>query len=92
MSIAQKLIIELAGEPRSKERPRLGRHGQVYTPSATVGYERSLGWAAKIARKGRKPLVAWMSFSSENKHLCDALNQNALCIYQIRISLKLGPR
>ena len=56
MSIAPKLVIELLGEPRGKERPRLGKHGNVYTPAATASYERSLGWAAKIAMKGRKPL------------------------------------
>jgi crossover junction endodeoxyribonuclease RusA len=56
MSLAPKLVIELPGEPRSKERPRLGKYGNVYTPVATAGYERSLGWAAKIAMQGRKPL------------------------------------
>jgi Holliday junction resolvase RusA-like endonuclease len=51
-----KLVIELPGEPHGKERPRLGKHGHVYTPNTTASYERNLGWVAKIAMKGRKPL------------------------------------
>lgn len=56
-SYPQKIVIELPGEPCGKERPRLGKHGNVYTPSKTAAYERSLGWAAKIAMKGQKPLL-----------------------------------
>jgi Holliday junction resolvase RusA-like endonuclease len=51
-----KIVIELPGKPQGKERPRLGRHGKVYTPVATKSYEGDLGWAAKIAMNGRKPL------------------------------------
>jgi Holliday junction resolvase RusA-like endonuclease len=55
-SYPQNVIIELPGEPRGKERPRYGR-GRVYTPNKTAAYERSLGWAARVAMGSRKPLL-----------------------------------
>jgi Holliday junction resolvase RusA-like endonuclease len=50
------VIIEHAGLPRAKARPRLGRGGHVYTPPRTARYERDLGWMARQAMIGRKPL------------------------------------
>src|SRR5215472_4393003 len=45
---SMKLVIELPGEPQAKERPRLGRHGNVYTPKNTARYEKALAWQAKV--------------------------------------------
>ena len=36
----------IPGRPRPKQRPRLGRGGNVYTPRATKEYERLVGWSA----------------------------------------------
>lgn len=41
------------GKPHPKERPRLGRNGNTYTPRATVDAERRVGWAYRAAH-GRK--------------------------------------
>jgi Holliday junction resolvase RusA-like endonuclease len=51
-----KIVIELPGEPRGKGRPRFAK-GHAYTPATTASYERDLAWAAKIAMRGRKPLM-----------------------------------
>src|SRR6516165_7853626 len=59
-SQSQKLVIELPGEPRGKQRPRfvIGNKNRphVYTPPETVKYERDLGWMAKAVMGGRPPL------------------------------------
>ena len=47
---ARKIVFRLDGKPHGKERPRLGKAGNVYTPTATKAYERSIGWAARMAR------------------------------------------
>jgi Holliday junction resolvase RusA-like endonuclease len=49
------VIIEFAGLPRAKARPRLGRGGHVYTPERTARYERDLGWLGKQAMISRRP-------------------------------------
>ena len=33
------IVIEIAGEPRGKGRPRFARSGHTYTPAATRAYE-----------------------------------------------------
>lgn len=38
----QSLTFAVLGAPRPKERPRLSRHGMVYTPKATKDYEQSV--------------------------------------------------
>ena len=38
------------GKPQGKQRPRLGKGGRVYTPSATRRYELAVAWAALGAR------------------------------------------
>jgi Holliday junction resolvase RusA-like endonuclease len=52
--------IVLHGEPVAKGRARSklvkGRIS-LYTPPATAAYERALAWVAKVAMKGREPLV-----------------------------------
>lgn len=58
------IIVEVPGEPIGKGRPRfrVGRtkSGQqfvnAYTPAKTKAAEKALGWAAKTAMKGRKPM------------------------------------
>jgi Holliday junction resolvase RusA-like endonuclease len=40
----------VAGKPIGKQRPRLGRNGHVYTPAATVAYERTVRWETLAAR------------------------------------------
>jgi Holliday junction resolvase RusA-like endonuclease len=50
------IVIELAGEPMGKERPRKGKNGHFYTPAKTRAYEASLQWAARLEMKSKKPL------------------------------------
>lgn len=38
------------GNPVGKERPRIGKHGNVYTPSKTVDYQKNVGQSALVAR------------------------------------------
>ena len=49
-----KMRFEVLGRPMPKHRPRVGRHGNIYTPSETKEYEKLVGWVAKCA--GCKPL------------------------------------
>lgn len=51
-----RVVIELAGEPRAKQRPRFTRAGHTYTPAATRSYEAALRWAAQETMRGRTPL------------------------------------
>jgi Holliday junction resolvase RusA-like endonuclease len=55
------IVIELAGEPRGKGRPRFVRNGMTYTPAATRKYEAALRYAAQEAMAGRPPLVGPIS-------------------------------
>lgn len=41
--------VTIEGEPVSKERPRKGKRGRVYTPSRTRASESALGWSIKLA-------------------------------------------
>lgn len=56
--------ITVPGEPLPKERPRMGRHGGVYTPRTTVAYENAIGFMAKAAgwKYGTQRLVLDMHF------------------------------
>lgn len=49
-----RLRFTVPGIPKPKERPRLGRHGNVYTPDSTSGFERALATYAlqAMARTG----------------------------------------
>jgi len=52
------ILIELAGPPVGKGRPRFVRKtGRTYTPSRTRDYEDRLRLAAVLAMRGRKPLA-----------------------------------
>lgn len=44
----------IPGQPVPKARPRLGKHGNVYTPRETREYERLVGWTAKAS--GMRPI------------------------------------
>jgi crossover junction endodeoxyribonuclease RusA len=44
----------VSGRPVPKQRPRLGRNGNIYTPKNCREYEKAVGWAAR--RLFRNPL------------------------------------
>ena len=50
------IIIEIAGEPRGKGRPRFARSGHTYTPAATRAYELAIRFPAQQQMDGRLPL------------------------------------
>ncbi len=56
------ISIRYEGKPQGKERPRFGK-GKVYTPQGTREYEIGLGWIAKKAMMGRKPIEGAVSLS-----------------------------
>ena len=41
------------GRPRPKQRPRKGKHGNMYTPRETQEYERKVAWYASKAMQGK---------------------------------------
>jgi crossover junction endodeoxyribonuclease RusA len=57
------LRIVIPGKPVGKERPRLGRGGNVYTPAKTREYERTVAWTAKAAMGRRAILVGPVSLT-----------------------------
>jgi Holliday junction resolvase RusA-like endonuclease len=50
------IIVELAGEPKGKGRPRFTRNGIAFTPAATRKHEAALRFAAQEEMNGRPPL------------------------------------
>lgn len=58
------LTITLDGPPRGKGRPRFG-NGRTYTDAKTVAYERSLGFLARAAMRGRLPFDGPLSVTVE---------------------------
>jgi len=46
----------VAAKAVGKGRPRFAG-GRVFTPKATVDFERMIGWHARIAMKGRRPTL-----------------------------------
>jgi Holliday junction resolvase RusA-like endonuclease len=51
------IVIELAGEPRGKGRPRFARRtGHAYTPAKTASFEACLKHEATLVMAGRPPL------------------------------------
>ena len=51
------VVIELAGEPKGKGRPRFARRtGHAYTPAKTASYEACLRHEAALVMAGRPPL------------------------------------
>lgn len=58
------LVVELAGPPRGKGRPRFSKFSaRPHTPQATRSYEQDLGWAARTAMQGHPPLDGPISVS-----------------------------
>lgn len=49
-----RIAFTVPGRPQSKQRPRLGKGGRVYTPRATHRYERSVAAAFLVATRGRR--------------------------------------
>lgn len=49
------ITIRVAGDPVAKERPRIGKGGNIYTPRKTHVYEAGVGWKAKQAMQGASP-------------------------------------
>lgn len=47
------LKFTVPGLPRPKERPRFGKHGNVYTPKATKAYEQEI-WAMALSAGARQ--------------------------------------
>ena len=45
------LTFTVEGPPRPKQRPRLGKGGRVYTPAATLAYERQVARCCLVARQ-----------------------------------------
>lgn len=43
--------VVIPGRPVPKERPRVGRAGNVYTPRATKEYEEAVAWAVRASRQ-----------------------------------------
>lgn len=59
---ARPIVVELAGTPIGKGRPRFSRKsGTAYTPAKTRSYEEALGYAARAAMVGKKPLTGPIS-------------------------------
>jgi Holliday junction resolvase RusA-like endonuclease len=55
------VVVVIEGPAVAKARPRMTRHtytwrGHTYTPRSTAEFEARVGWAAKIAMRGRQPL------------------------------------
>ena len=87
-AVESVVVIEFAGEPVGKARPRLGK-GHVYTPRKTASFETALGWCARVAMRGRGMLEGPLSiyvralFTHDTTHktvgdyvlksVCDAL-------------------
>ena len=49
------IVIDFPGIPKGQKRPRFGR-GHAYKAPESRAHEDSLGWVAKVAMDGRKPL------------------------------------
>lgn len=45
---------EVGGEPVAKERPRLGKRGNTYTPTKTLTQEALIGWGFRQVARGHQ--------------------------------------
>ena len=55
--LVRAVVIELAGEPKGKGRPRFSRQsGHAYTPQPTRTYEGMLRYAAQVKMAGSAPI------------------------------------
>src|SRR5262245_15872321 len=55
------IVIEIAGEPRGKGRPRFAHNGHAYTPAATRVYESAIRFVAQEQMNGRPPFEGALS-------------------------------
>lgn len=64
------------GRPKPKQRPRMGKGGNVYTPRETKNYERMVGWYALQAgaKVTDKPIGLEAVFYFRNKRTPDLDN------------------
>ncbi|MGO8923895.1 MAG: RusA family crossover junction endodeoxyribonuclease [Xanthobacteraceae bacterium] len=53
---ALPIVIEIAGEPKGKGRPRFTRGGHAYTPTITRNFEATLRLAAEQEMNGQPPI------------------------------------
>ena len=53
---AMPIVIEIAGEPRGKGRPRFTRQGHAFTPTRTRSYKSAIRYAAQEEMNGAAPL------------------------------------
>jgi Holliday junction resolvase RusA-like endonuclease len=79
------IIFTVPGRPVPKQRPRLGRNGNIYTPKNCLEYEKAVGWAARRLFKtpldGPVELHVRLYLNSKGgdldnyiKAICDGLN------------------
>lgn len=66
--IIAAFVVTVAGKPQTKERPRLGKDGHVYTPTTTKRYERLV--AATFKLKAGQPAAAHRRRRCEVDVLC----------------------
>lgn len=52
--MTDRLAFAVPGRPQGKQRPRLGKGGVVYTPTATKRFERNVATAFLVASRGRR--------------------------------------
>jgi Holliday junction resolvase RusA-like endonuclease len=57
------ITVMLDGAPVPKARARFGR-GHAYTPATTRGFTHDLGWSARAAMAGRKPLTGAVTITA----------------------------
>lgn len=53
----REVFFSVSGTIQAKQRPRLGKHGSVYTPKETKNCEKAVAWHAKTAMMGRDPFT-----------------------------------
>ena len=58
------LQLTVPGRPVPKARPRIGTNGHVYTPTETKNAEDAIGWAARGALRGHKPVTGPVSVTA----------------------------
>lgn len=96
----------IPGRPVPKQRPRVGRNGNMYTPNKSREYEKTVGWAAKQVFKnpisGPVSLQVRLHLTSTSgdldnyiKTIQDGLNKIAWLddrqVIQLKASLNVRP-
>lgn len=52
--MSDSVTFSVPGHPQSKQRPRLGKGGRVYTPTKTKRYEQAVAGCYLVATKGKR--------------------------------------